>query len=181
MKSPTQYLVVPYKLFSGHLRLTFAAVLKFSHLIQFSRRKMPFTNSRSPCWDPGTTIFHFESKVFVGNAVPPGRLEAELEMITACLAGEVLCRCSKWYRLSWLQQQDPLGAGVPSPDPPFRKELPPPLPSVQSGAPFLLPGANLMGLYIWTVHLHLLHWGCLWCDSSEGPPDFTFDFLLTFF
>lgn len=137
IRVPTNH---PHMLFSGHLWLPSAAILKFYHLIQLLRSRVPFTSSRSSCWNPGTEVFHFESRVILCNAAPPGRLEAELEMVTACLAGEVPHRSSKWCKLSWLHRQDPLWAGVPSPRPPVRQELLPLLPTPSALPPsFISP------------------------------------------
>ena len=118
-----------HMLFSGHLRLTFIAVLKFYRLIQLLSSEVPFTSSRSSCGNPGTETFHFKSGVTVCSPAPPAagsRAGRDL----ACLAGEVPHRCSKWRTLSWLHARAPLWAGVPAPCPPVRKGLlprPPPV------------------------------------------------------
>ena len=95
--------------FSGRLRLAFASSSETSPF-------HPTLEDRGHLSQvPEVAVeIHFESRVIVGNAAPPGRLEVEVEMIVARLAAEVLHRFQVMQTFLAAREQDPLEAGVPA-------------------------------------------------------------------
>lgn len=164
-----------HMLFSGHLRLTFIAVLKFYRLIQLLSSEVPFTSSRSSCGNPGTETFHFKSGVTVCSPAPPaagsragrdrglsgGRSAAQMFQVTHTFLAARASPSVSWgsSTVSTRQERAASSAAPSAPCLPF-------------SLPVSTKWAHRSGqlIFIYSPKAPCAQ------DSSEGSPDFIFNF-----